>query len=184
MVTHFVEQATKYDGQQLKSHWAYRTFGLEGDSIVAFIGECEVAGEALVDLEDARAGEKILARSMLHFIVEHFDPELERAILRQRLLVALVAEALRERGAGEFIRRGDDLYHGDRKLTVSVATISPVSALIHLGINVDPEGATVPAVGLRELGVDATSFAKEVMRNYQTEMASVQRARTKVRPVP
>lgn len=181
--TYLAEQEIAYTGEQLRSHWAYRTLGLEGDSIVAFLGRCQVVGDRLVDMEDARAGDKIVAREMLHFIAEHFDSGLEKAVLRQRLLAAIVAEVLGGRKVKELSRRGDDVYCRGRKLTVSVATVSPVSTLIHVGVNVDPEGAPVPAIGLKELGVEAKPLAEEVMEAYRAEMESVQAARRKVRGV-
>jgi hypothetical protein len=54
--TYFYDGEETYDGRQLSSLWAFRRFGLQGDSIVAFAGPCRVAGEALVDVADARAG--------------------------------------------------------------------------------------------------------------------------------
>jgi len=183
MTTHLVDKEIRYTGEQLRCHWAYTTFGIEGDSIVAFVGASDVRGDALVDLEDARRGETIVARKMLHFIAEHFEVDLQRAILRQRLLVAILAEALSRRGAKGLVRDGDDLYYTSRKLTVSVATVSPLSSLIHLGVNVEAEGAPVPAVGLEELGIDARELAQEVMQSYKAEMLSIENARTKVRPI-
>ena len=40
---------------------------------------------------------------------------------------------------------GDDLYVGDRKLSISIAAPSPTSALIHFALNIDPTGAPVRA---------------------------------------
>ena len=40
-------------------------------------------------------------------------------------------------------RKGDDLFLGEGKLSVSIATASPVSTLIHLGVNEDASGAPV-----------------------------------------
>lgn len=173
-----------YDGSQLRSHFAYHARGILGDSIVAFEGGCRVDLEALVDLEDARSGSIIESRRMVHFLAEHFDRSLERTVLRQRLLVVCVAEALAALGATRPDRRGDDLFVADRKLSVSIATASPVSTLIHLGVNVDAEGAPVPAADLGELGVEARALAGEVLERYPAEMAGIARARWKVRAVP
>src|ERR1035437_9298277 len=86
-----------YDGEPLNSLWAYRQHGVQGDSIVAFQGLCDVSVEALVDLEDARAGAFIYSRKMLHFIAEHFELDLEAAILRQYLLVSIAQDELNRR---------------------------------------------------------------------------------------
>lgn len=174
-----------YLGDQLRSHWILDTFGCFGDAVCAFLGPCEVPTTSLVDLADVREGAIIRARLMLHFIAEWFDADLERAILRQRLLVALAADLLRESCPDLALRRsGDDLYVGERKLSVSIATASPVSTLVHFGINVDPAGAPVSAVGLQELGVEPLAFARELMARFATELEGVRAARVKVRGVP
>lgn len=174
-----------YTGEQLRSHWILNTFGQFGDAICAFLGPCRVPTAHLVDLADLREGATIQARQMLHFLAEWFDTDLDRVILRQRLLVALAAELLGELRPQVAVRRsGDDLYIGERKLSVSIATASPVSTLIHFGINVDPEGAPVSAVGLAELGVEPLAFARELMRRLALELESVRGARVKVRGVP
>lgn len=174
-----------YTGHQLRSHWILDTFGLQGDAIVAFRGPCRVALSEMVDLADVAAGEAIEAAEMLHLIAEHFDRDLERAVLRQRLLICTIAEhlAMRPRVPG-LCRDGDDLFADGRKLTVSIATVSPVSALIHVGINIDPTGAPVPAAGLAEWGVDPDELAREVLEAWAAELRSAHLATCKVRGVP
>ncbi|UCH36142.1 MAG: DUF366 family protein [Armatimonadota bacterium] len=184
MQTHFAEREIPYTGAELRSGWLRGEFGLDGDAIAAFIGPCDVAPEHMVDLADRAAGATIFSRRMLHFIVEHADPDLHRATLRQRLLVAVALECINQHSsAAEVCRDGDDLFHRRRKLSVSVATTSPTSGLIHLGLNVIAEGAPVPAADLTELGVDPRSLAEHVMAAYAAEMASIDDARQKVRPV-
>jgi hypothetical protein len=80
-------------------------------------------------------------------------------------------------------RRGDDLYVGEGKLSVSVATVSPVSGLIHLGLNVTAAGVPVKAACLADLGLEPERVALEVMRRFVAEMESVEAAAKKVRPV-
>jgi hypothetical protein len=181
--THFAEHEIAYTGAELRSGWLRAAFGLEGDAIAAFIGPCDVAPEHMVDLEDLAAGAKIWSRRMLHFIAEHADADLGRAALRQRLLVVVAAECLRARGCADLRRSGDDLFWQGRKLSVSIATTSPTSGLIHLGLNVVAEGAPVPAAGLSELGVEARDLAQAVMAAYAAEVESIAAAQRKVRPV-
>ena len=182
--THFADERIDYTGEQLASGWAEQCFGLSGDSMVAFVGACDVKPEFMVDLEDLRAGAEIRSEEMLHFIIEHGDRDLPRAVLRQRLLVALLAESLNRRlGENRIRREGDDLFDGDRKVTVSVATLSPRSALIHAGVNVRAEGAPVPAAGLSDYGIDPRDFAVEMLGRYAHEMATAESARGKVREV-
>ena len=71
----------------------------------------------------------------------------------------------------------------DRKLTVSIATISPVSTLIHFGINIFPDGAPVPAIGLAELVIDSREFAEDLMRRVAQDLVSISRSIVKVKAV-
>lgn len=177
-----LEETVTYTGRELRGGWVGKVTGLEGDAAVAFVGPCHVATEDLVDLEDAGAGETIVAARMAHLLVEHPGCTLETAVLRQRLLVCILSEILRERGIGAR-RDGDDVYVGDRKLTVSIAAPSRFSCVIHLGVNVDPEGAPVAAVGLEELGVSPVELLEVLLERYRQELSSVAHAQTKVRTV-
>jgi hypothetical protein len=185
MLTLVSEKLIPYVGTNLRSGWIRETFGLEGEALVAWLGPCHVATEHLVDLEDVAAGAEIYAELMLHFLAEHPGDDLLVTVCRQRLLVAAALEILRGLTPAAPVRRvGDDLYSGDRKLSVSIATRSPRSGLIHLGVNVDPGGAPVPALGLAEMGVDPADFARRLLAAYAQEMAEIEHARHKVREVP
>ena len=72
-----------------------------------------------------------------------------------------------------------------KKLSVSIATKSITSVLIHTGLNILSEGAPVKASGLTsELGInDIGSFALEVMKRYSEELDDIKSASTKVRGV-
>lgn len=172
-----------YTGRELRSGWARAQAGAPCDDVaVGFVGPCRVENKDLVDLEDARAGTFIAAARMAHVIAEH-PCTLESAVLRQRLMVALLCECLA--GFDIVVRRdGDDVYYRDRKLTVSIAAPSKRSSLIHLGINVDPAGAPVPAVGLEELGVEPRRLLESLLARYATELESCRHAGGKVREVP
>ena len=185
MKTKFLKETIDYTGEQLSSLWAYKTAGLQGDSIVSFIGKADVS-EHLVDLEDVKAMAFIYSEQMLHFIVEHFELDLEKAVLRQRMLMMIIQECLALEGSSPVIeRRGDDLFIEERKLSVSIATLSPVSSLIHVGLNIRTENTPVPAFGLNELmKISAVpAFAEKVLESYATEMADINLARCKVRGV-
>jgi hypothetical protein len=170
-----------YTGLELRSGWVAVRTGLSGDAAAGFVGPCHVPNERLVDLDDARAGFFIKAASMAHVIVEHACA-LEVAVLRQRLLIAILGECLSARGK-RMRRDGDDLYYDGRKLTVSIAAPSVATSVIHLGINVDPEGAPVPAVGLTEMRIDARELLTELLTRYGRELETVAHATTKVRTV-
>ncbi|MDP6959422.1 MAG: DUF366 family protein [Planctomycetota bacterium] len=182
MITVFLEDPLDYDGIALQSLWAYRTLGTQGNSLVSFIGGCDFPFENMADLEDVRAEKRIWSPRMLHFIEERFDMDLEKAILRQRLLAILVKEAVSSHSSRSIRREGDDLFDEDRKLSISIATVTPVSTKIHFGINVDrAEGLDVQTEGLSTYGIDPRVVAEAVLQRYPEEMESVEDARTRVR---
>lgn len=184
MKTLFIENEIKYIGSQLAPHWIYKNFKIQGDAIVAFVGECEVKLTEMVDIEDVINNEPIYSKYMLSFITEQFNVELVEGVFRQRLLVTCMKEALEKRGF--FIRRnGDDLFVNDKKLSVSIATKSMTSVLIHTGLNILSDGAPIPVSGLgSDLGIeDIKEFAQEVMQNYSDEIEDIILASTKVRGV-
>jgi hypothetical protein len=183
MKTHFHSETMAYDGSAIRSHWARRTFGLEGDSAVAFIGRCDVAPSEVVDMEEVISQEPIRSDRMVHILVEHFGPRLEEGVLRARLLAALAFERLASKAGPSLTRRGDDLFLGERKLSVGVATVTPVSVKIHFGVNVTGEGAPVEAAGLDDLGVDPEGFARDLLTLYAAEIEGARAARVKVRGV-
>jgi hypothetical protein len=171
-----------YVGTELRSGWVREKTGLGGDAAAGFVGPCDVPNANLVDLDDARAGEFIRSALMAHVIVEHPGCALDLAVLRQRILVAILGELLAARG--KIARRdGDDLYYDGRKLTVSIAAPSSASSLIHLGINVDPAGAPVPAVGLEEMGIEPRDLLKDLLTRYANELVTAAHATTKVKTV-
>lgn len=184
MHTKLIEKEIKYIGSQLAPHWIYKNFKLQGDAIVAFIGECEVALTEMVDIEDVINNEPIYSKSMLSFITEQFNVNLVEGVFRQRLLICIIKELLEERGVF-VVRNGDDLMIDGRKLSVSIATKSTTSILIHTGLNILSEGAPVKASGLTsELGItDIKEFALEVMKRYSEELEDINLASTKVRGV-
>jgi hypothetical protein len=180
---------TYFDGGErpytkLYGHFARKNFGVTGDAVVAFVGPCNVRTEDLVDLEDAAAGATIVAARMLHFVVEHFGLPLAEAIWRQRLLAAVVLEEVRQRAPEAPLRReGDDVYVGGGKLTVSIATSSPTSSIIHFGVNVDGTGAPVEVADLEGLKVEVEELAAAVMSRYADEVDRFLGALSKVRGV-
>ncbi len=183
MKTAFIENTILYDGSQLASHFAYRQLGLLGDSCVAFLGPCDVKVAALVDLEDVRQNAPIFSPRMVHFILESFSLDLKGGVFLQRLMMAALKDALEEFGATGFRREGDDLYQGYKKLSVSIATRSAVSTLIHVGINVQTEHTPVPTVGLSELSIPEVDFAKKGLEGFKKEYEDSLLAACKVRGV-
>ena len=184
MKTLFIDDEIKYIGSQLAPHWIYKNFKIQGDAIVAFCGECEVKLTEMVDIEDVINNEPIYSKYMLSFITEQFNVNLVEGVLRQRLLVTCIKEALKKRGF-KARRNGDDIFVNDKKLSVSIATKSLTSILIHTGVNILSDGAPIPVSGLEsDLGIkDVKEFAVEVMKNYSEELDDIVLASTKVRGV-
>lgn len=184
MKTQLIDKEIKYEGWQLAPHWIYKNFKMQGDATVAFIGECEVKLIEMVDIEDVINNEPIYSKSMLSFISEQFNIGLVEGVFRQRLLICVIKEALEKRGF-KITRNGDDLFFEGKKLTVSIATKSVNSILIHTGINIDSTGAPVKASGLTsELKInDIRELAQEILKNYSEEIDDIVLASTKVRGV-
>lgn len=187
MKTKFIEQDIKYTGHELAPHWIYKKFHLQGDAIVAFCGECEVNLSEMVDIEDVINNEPIYSKYMLSFIVEHFNISLVEGVIRQRLLICIIKEALESiLSSSQFShftikRSGDDIFVNDKKLSVSIATKSLTSILIHVGVNIDPTGAPIDAIGLEALNIfNAPEFAQEIMLRYSQEINDIILASTKV----
>ncbi|GIW02754.1 DUF366 family protein [Roseiflexus sp.] len=177
-----------YDGRQLTSHWIYRHFNLMGDAAVAFIGPCHVDLSTMVDIEDVKAKAPIFSPKMLHVLAEFFSGDLHLTVYRQRLLMVIAGELLAASTGRAIIRYGDDLYlpridGPPGKISVSIATVSSVSNLIHAGFNVETAGTPVSAAGLAELGVEPVTFGNELLTRYAAEIANIWQARCKVRAV-
>ncbi|WP_218076110.1 DUF366 family protein [Desulfuribacillus stibiiarsenatis] len=177
------DERLTYDGTQLSSLFAYRNFSIQGNSIIGFQGPCHVSIEEMVDLADVKQNAHIYSLKMVHFIVEVFEMDLVKTVYIQRILVSLVKEILEKLSVQGVVRRGDDLYIADKKLSVSIATLSPVSTMIHFGINVSSEDTPVPTLGLNDLNIDAVVFGEMLLKEFSDEVESVNMARCKVRGV-
>ena len=183
IVTSFSKQERTYTGTELRPHFLLTEMGIKGSAIVAFIGGCWVKTDSMVDWEDRMEGDYIQAKWMVHLIGEFFNMPLMQGVVMQRLIMALLAETLNENGSNKVERRGDDLFIGSRKLSVSIITASPVSCLLHVGINIDPSGAPVPAIVLQEMGIVPEKWIPQALERIAREWDEMDWACTKVRPV-
>ena len=157
-----------------------------GNAIVAFIGECEVNLNHMVDIEDVINNEPIYSKKMLNIIEENFNSSLVEMVYKQRLLVSITKELIkRDYPQTNIIRNGDDLYVNGKKLSVSIATKSITSSLIHFGLNIIAEGAAVTAADLtNDVGIkDIKQFATDLLSLYKNEILDINLAATKVRGV-
>jgi uncharacterized protein len=184
-----IKDELPYTGKELRNHWAYRTFGVLGDSVVAFIGSCQVDLNDMVDLEDVLNNDYIYSKKMLNFVIEIFNISLQEGVLLQRLFSSIIQDRIHgimpDCGVK---RRGDDLfYNNTAKLSVSICTTSPTSILIHTGLNVESEGAPVQAAGLiSDLGMSkkqVDQLALACMRTLSEEWQDSRLSCCKVRAV-
>lgn len=184
MKTFYIHDEIKYIGSQLSPHWIYKNFKIQGDAVVAFCGECDVKLTEMVDIEDVINNEPIYSKYMLNFITEQFNIGLVEGVLRQRLLITIIKEILENFGFA-VKRNGDDLFVNDKKLSVSIATKSINSVLIHTGLNIISDGAPIAVSGLvSDLSIkNIKEFACLVMKKYSEELADIELASTKVRGV-
>lgn len=184
--TKFIHKRILYNGTQLSPHWIYKNFDICGDALVSFIGPADVSLKQMVDLEDVKSKSQIYSEEMLHFIAEFFDTDLEKTIYCQRLLMVIMKECLEKkpfRHDPRLSRKGDDLYDGKKKLTVSIATASAISTLIHAAINISSRNTPVLTAGLSDYRISPRPFAHEVMSAFEKEFKSLSVARCKVKPV-
>ena len=81
-------------------------------------------------------------------------------------------------GPFEFSSR---LFVGTGKLSISIATRSLVSTLMHFAVNVSNAGTPVATASLQDLDVDPAEFATLMLGAVVTEHDSILSARAKVR---
>lgn len=182
----WLKQTECYDGTQLRSLYAYLQHKILGDSVVAWRGACDVSFAHMVDGEDLLDQSAICGSDMIHFIFEIFEQNLMSGVLLQRLFANLVREVILEMSPIKNLpisRTGDDLYWKGRKLTISIATRSPVSTLVHFAINVSNEGTPVKTASLTDLKVNWRNFTERCLQLVQREYESSLDATRKVRPV-
>ena len=181
-----------YDGSQLHPDFAYSQ-GAKGDSIVIWLAPAKVS-EHLVDLEDLKNKDFIVSKSMLHMIITIQGNSITEAVLWQRLFMQTIYGWICSNLSGLSLFMscliGDDILMKReievcfRKLSVSIATVSPTKMLIHIGLNWKAEKAPVPTFDLTEFLTDDEDVARRTGLNISCEISnaihSVRRASFKV----
>lgn len=174
----------KYDGSQLRPLFCYENFNLKGDAVLSFIAPTDVTLAHMVDYEDKIDKSKICGDKMLHFIIEFFPANLSTGVMAQRLLASIIKDLILEKAPkAKLSRKGDDIYVGSGKLSISIASVSAVSTLIHFAINITNSGTPVKTSCLEDLKIKPDTFAKEVLEAFATEFEDVMWATTKVKPL-
>jgi uncharacterized protein len=187
----FITKKIKYDGSQLKPLFAYENFGVLGNSVISWVGACDVGLDHMIDLEDKIVNSKICGDEMLHFIIEIFDDSLLSAVAIQRLFASIVRDQIFKMNSklkpSNFIRVGDDLYliknNKKLKLSISIASKSNVSVEIHFAVNTINSGTPVPTSCLRDFKIKPELLAKSTMIAFAKEFDSIKDATQKVRPL-
>ena len=189
-ITHrHVEDIFEYDGSQINPSWAFNEFGIYGSSIVTWIGPVNITPNNLKDFADV--GLEIKSNAMVNFICEFFDQQptnMRIAYLRQRLLVMIFREILFEKGVIT-TREGDDIFVDERKLSISIASISLNSSKIHFALNLEDKGTPndVETIGLYDIGDvfnenNLKDLIFEVVNRFIEELETIEKdiSKTKV----
>ncbi|MHA1259819.1 MAG: DUF366 family protein [Candidatus Heimdallarchaeaceae archaeon] len=190
----FSKQIT-YNGVQISAHYVAEKYNIIGNSILVFRGPMRLTKEDMLDLKDIiREGHLndvlISSDDSLHIIIEEFDlqpPNIELEYYRLRLLTQLVIEELDKKKI-PVIRKGSDIYFGNKKLNVGIATIGIASAKIHFGLNIKNTGfpSHVNATGLMEMGFkeeEIKDWILEIIEKYIDEVNAIKEDIVKTRPI-
>lgn len=182
----FVSKKFTYDGSQLRPLYNYLEHKILGDSVVSWIGPCDIPFEHMIDGEDLLDQAEIRSAQMLHFIIEIFDKKLFSAVCLQRLFASLACDYLNQQSKSTkrkmiLFREGDDIYFEKKKLSISIATASATSSLIHFAMNVTNKNTPVATLCLQDLGLKPEKVAKDLMKLLVAEYNSIVEATQKVR---
>ena len=193
-ITHkHVDEIFEYDGSQINPSWAFQEFGIYGSSIITWIGPVNITPDNLKDFADV--GLEIKSNYMVNFICEFFDQQptnMRVAYLRQRLLVMIFGEILTEYGISTK-REGDDIFVENKKLSISIASVSLSSAKIHFALNMEDKGTPddVETIGLFDIKVngervfnngDLLNLINETVSRFIDELETIENdiSKTKV----
>ncbi len=175
-ITHkHVDEIFEYDGSQINPSWAFQEFGIYGSSIITWIGPVNITPDNLKDFADV--GLEIKSNYMVNFICEFFDQQptnMRVAYLRQRLLVMIFREILTEYGISTK-REWDDIFVENKKLSISIASVSLSSAKIHFALNMEDKGTPddVETIGLFDIKVNGERvFNNDNLLNLINETVS------------
>jgi uncharacterized protein len=177
-----IDKKIKYDGSQLAPHWIYKNYNTIGDVAACFIGPCDIPYKFMVDIEDIINKDTIFSNEMLHFVVEIFNKNIMFSVLFQNIIISLIQNVLLSYNIN-VVKKGDDLFVNDKKLSISIATASIMSALIHIGINIDSNNTPVKTISLNDLNIDINSFKNNILYEVNSEYKRIILASSKVKPV-
>ncbi|MCG3225510.1 MAG: DUF366 family protein [Candidatus Heimdallarchaeota archaeon] len=184
-----------YDGSQLSSQYIANNYNVLGNSILVFRGGMSLSPAEMIDIKDIQreshlAEILISSDDSLHVIIEEFDiqpPNLEIEYYRLRLLTLLILEQLNLKGI-KIQRKGTDIYIGEKKLNVAIASVGVTNSKIHFGLNVGNSGFPqhVNAIGLLELEFKDNQLKEwiiSVVKQYIDEVQMVKEDVSKTKSI-
>ncbi|MCB0407714.1 MAG: DUF366 family protein, partial [Bdellovibrionales bacterium] len=151
---------------------------------ICWQGPCAIPFDKMVDGEDLLEKSKIEGSMMLHFIIEKFHQPLFVGVALQRLFSSLVKDVLVENfgvHTQKLKREGDDIFYENRKLSISIATQSPVSTLIHFAANISNEGTPVKTSSLQDFNISPKEFSDILAKRFIEEINGIEMATMKVK---
>ncbi len=168
----------------MRPHWALKKFDLWGDSMVIFRGPMNIKPDEGIDLKEFKRGTVFPKGDILHFIIEHFNDELEKGVLRQNILVSIAEEKLAHRigSSQKILRWGDDLYDEDRRLTLTAVAPTLVSVKIHLGICIDAD-EDAGFAGISEYSLDPNELGEVIGNQYRADIRRLREKCWRMRPI-
>ncbi len=187
MRVQFLKINEVYTGEQLKPLWIYENTSLLGDALVAWVGEASVGLDHMIDMEDVKNKDWIYSTQMVHFIVECFHQNVITMTAFQRVMVFCLYESLvpflkPDRLKEDlWVRKGDDWYFNKKKLNVGIATQSPTSGMIHIGVNVSSKETPVPTIGLEDFSVPVEKWVNTYLELVKLEWDSIVESTFKVK---
>ena len=175
----YVDNQSNYPGNLFEPHWIYKNFNIESDSVIAFIGNPEMALKTIVMNENPPGFTGFGV--MLNFLIEHFDNNLEIATYRKRMFIVSIKEEIERYGISATRWEGD-LFFNKRRLSTSIAISSTVSTLLYTAIYLDKKDQPIKTWGLKELGIkDIESFAQNIMLGYKRELEGIYQERCRIK---
>jgi len=155
-------------------------FKSEKDYIVSFIGNADVTFDGMCDRDDLNTEAPFIKGYMLHFIAEFKNTTLQEMMLYQRLFARIVYDELRSSTICSQLRiTGNDIYVGDRKLSVGIATSTITNTqIMHYALNITKGDCPLDVEYLSRIApnIDPRSFSINLMKIFNKE---VEKARKK-----
>ena len=183
-----------YDGTQLHPTFAYKLANGCANAVI-FRGPMKVKITEMIDAEDVIKNDPIWSDDAINIVAELPFTNVVGAVALQRMMIRVIHDNL---NGGIHLRvDGDDLISGNygssdyRKYSVSIATQTAHSSLIHIGLNISagkkapsfagdiPNIASLPFV----TDTDVMNFMCMIADELRKEINSIYSATLKVLPL-